>query len=57
MPRREGTEGGGQSDVDEEEKKRKGVMDKIVERKHLKEQVNLFIDLIENNPIRKPVTA
>ena len=30
-----------------------GFMDKIVERKHLKEQVNLFIDLIENNPIRQ----
>jgi acetyl-CoA carboxylase carboxyl transferase subunit beta len=29
-----------------------GFMDKIVERKDLKEQVNLFIDLIQNNPIR-----
>lgn len=34
-----------------------GFMDKIVERKDLKEQVNLFIDLIENNPIRKPATV
>lgn len=30
-----------------------GFMDKIIERKHLKEQVNLFIDLIGNTPIRK----
>ena len=30
-----------------------GFMDKIIERKHLKEQVNLFIDLIQNNPLRK----
>ncbi len=30
-----------------------GFMDKIVERKDLKTQVNLFIDLIENNPIRE----
>ena len=30
-----------------------GFMDKIVERKDLKDQVNLFIDLIENNPIRE----
>ncbi len=30
-----------------------GFLDKIVERKQLKEQINLFIDLIENNPIRK----
>ena len=30
-----------------------GFMDKIVERKDLKAQVNLFIDLIENNPIRE----
>ena len=30
-----------------------GFMDKIVERKKLKEQVNLYIDLILNQPIRK----
>ena len=30
-----------------------GFLDKIVERKKLKEQINLFIDLIQNNPIRK----
>ena len=30
-----------------------GFMDKIIERKHLKAQVNLFIDLIGNTPIRK----
>jgi acetyl-CoA carboxylase carboxyl transferase subunit beta len=29
-----------------------GFLDKIVKRKHLKEQVNLYIDLIQNNPIR-----
>ncbi len=29
-----------------------GFLDKIVERKNLKEQVNLYIDLIQNNPIR-----
>ena len=34
-----------------------GFLDKIVERKHLKEQVNLFIDLIENNPIRREVIS
>ena len=34
-----------------------GFLDKIVERKHLKEQVNLYIDLIQNNPIRKPATS
>ena len=34
-----------------------GFMDKIVERKHLKEQVNLFIDLIENNPIRQEASS
>ena len=34
-----------------------GFLDKIVERKHLKEQVNLYIDLIQNNPIRKPAIA
>jgi acetyl-CoA carboxylase carboxyl transferase subunit beta len=34
-----------------------GFLDKIVERKHLKEQVNLYIDLIENNPIRKPAIS
>ena len=31
-----------------------GFLDKIVDRTNLKEQVNLFIDLIQNNPIRKP---
>jgi len=30
-----------------------GFLDKIVERKNLKKQVNLFIDLIQNLPIRK----
>jgi len=30
-----------------------GFLDKIIERKHLKEQINLYIDLIENLPIRK----
>uniref|UniRef100_UPI004048AF22 acetyl-CoA carboxylase, carboxyltransferase subunit beta n=1 Tax=Polaribacter sp. TaxID=1920175 RepID=UPI004048AF22 len=30
-----------------------GFLDAIYERKHLKKQVNLYIDLIENNPIRK----
>ena len=30
-----------------------GFLDKIIERKDLKEQINLYIDLIENNPIRK----
>lgn len=30
-----------------------GFLDKIIDRKNLKEQVNLFIDLIQNNPIRK----
>lgn len=30
-----------------------GFLDKIVERKNLKEQINLFLDLIQNNPIRK----
>ncbi len=29
-----------------------GFLDKIVKRKQLKEQVNLYIDLIQNNPIR-----
>jgi acetyl-CoA carboxylase carboxyl transferase subunit beta len=29
-----------------------GFLDKIVERKDLKEQINLYIDLIQNNPIR-----
>ncbi len=29
-----------------------GFLDKIIERKNLKEQINLYIDLIENNPIR-----
>jgi acetyl-CoA carboxylase carboxyl transferase subunit beta len=30
-----------------------GFLDKIVERKHLKKQINLYIDLIQNLPIRK----
>ena len=30
-----------------------GFMDKIVERKNLKKQINLYIDLIQNLPIRK----
>jgi acetyl-CoA carboxylase carboxyl transferase subunit beta len=30
-----------------------GFLDKIIDRKNLKQQVNLFIDLIQNNPIRK----
>ena len=30
-----------------------GFLDKIVNRKELKEQINLYIDLIQNNPIRK----
>ena len=30
-----------------------GFLDKIVERKNLKKQINLFIDLIQNLPIRK----
>ena len=30
-----------------------GFLDKIIERKDLKEQINLYIDLIQNNPIRK----
>jgi acetyl-CoA carboxylase carboxyl transferase subunit beta len=30
-----------------------GFLDKIVERKNLKEQINLYLDLIQNNPIRK----
>lgn len=29
-----------------------GFLDKIIERKNLKEQVNLYIDLIQNQPIR-----
>lgn len=29
-----------------------GFLDKIVERKHLKKQINLYIDLIQNLPIR-----
>ena len=29
-----------------------GFLDKIIERKDLKKQINLYIDLIENNPIR-----
>ena len=30
-----------------------GFLDMIIERKNLKKQINLFIDLIENNPVRK----
>jgi acetyl-CoA carboxylase carboxyl transferase subunit beta len=30
-----------------------GFLDKIIERKDLKKQVNLYIDLIQNLPIRK----
>ncbi len=30
-----------------------GFLDKIVERKNIKEQINLYLDLIQNNPIRK----
>jgi len=29
-----------------------GFLDKIIERKDLKEQINLYIDLIQNNPLR-----
>lgn len=29
-----------------------GFLDKIIERKDLKHQINLYIDLIENNPVR-----
>ncbi|MCF6347494.1 MAG: acetyl-CoA carboxylase, carboxyltransferase subunit beta [Flavobacteriaceae bacterium] len=29
-----------------------GFLDKIIERKHLKKQINLYIDLIQNNPLR-----
>ncbi|RUA12322.1 MAG: acetyl-CoA carboxylase carboxyl transferase subunit beta [Flavobacteriia bacterium] len=29
-----------------------GFLDMIIERKNLKKQINLFIDLIENNPVR-----
>jgi len=29
-----------------------GFLDKIIERKKLKEQINLYLDLIQNNPIR-----
>ena len=29
-----------------------GFLDKIIERKYLKKQINLYLDLIENNPIR-----
>ena len=29
-----------------------GFLDKIIERKNLKKQINLYLDLIENNPIR-----
>ncbi len=30
-----------------------GFLDMIIERKNLKQQINLFIDLIENNPVRE----
>ena len=30
-----------------------GFLDKIIERKNLKKQINLYIDLIQNLPIRK----
>ncbi|WP_372766778.1 acetyl-CoA carboxylase, carboxyltransferase subunit beta [Lutibacter sp.] len=30
-----------------------GFLDKIIERKHLKKQINLYIDLIQNLPVRK----
>ncbi|MDF1518233.1 MAG: acetyl-CoA carboxylase carboxyl transferase subunit beta, partial [Lutibacter sp.] len=30
-----------------------GFLDKIVERKNLKNQINLYIDLIQNLPLRK----
>lgn len=30
-----------------------GFLDKIVERKHLKKQINLYIDLIQNLPLRR----
>ncbi len=30
-----------------------GFLDKIIERKNLKEQINLYIDLIQNLPVRK----
>jgi acetyl-CoA carboxylase carboxyl transferase subunit beta len=30
-----------------------GFLDKIVERKNIKKQINLYLDLIQNNPIRK----
>ena len=29
-----------------------GFLDKIIERKNLKQQINLYLDLIQNNPIR-----
>ncbi len=29
-----------------------GFLDKIIERKDLKKQINLYIDLIQNNPLR-----
>ena len=29
-----------------------GFLDKIIERKNLKKQINLYIDLIQNNPVR-----
>jgi len=29
-----------------------GFLDKIIERKYLKKQINLYIDLIQNNPLR-----
>lgn len=30
-----------------------GFLDKIIERKNLKKQINLYIDLVENSPVRK----
>ena len=30
-----------------------GFLDKIITRKNLKEEINLYLDLIGNNPIRK----
>ncbi len=34
-----------------------GFLDKIIERKNLKEQVNLYIDLIQNIPIRNKISS
>jgi acetyl-CoA carboxylase carboxyl transferase subunit beta len=30
-----------------------GFLDKIIERKNLKKQINLYIDLVQNLPVRK----